>query len=230
MCFQEILLNCRGCIFVLAAQANEASGKNPFVYDESVSGGSVYNYFRDYDPSTGRHIESDPIGLDGGLNTYGYASANPLMFYDPYGLFGVDDIFGAIYDVTDGYSPSQGLVDGVAGFGDAFLISKLVRDAYDIGSVDQCSTAYGRGKVAGVVAGSIPFAARGAAWLGGTRFGHLLNHNRILRIGPGRWGKDMVARISSPYLPGDGHFSLLSRLPFLPPVGALSEADCECSK
>jgi RHS repeat-associated protein len=47
-----------------------------------------YNYFRDYDPNTGRYVQSDPIGLEGGLNTYGYVQANPLISSDMYGLNG----------------------------------------------------------------------------------------------------------------------------------------------
>jgi RHS repeat-associated protein len=47
--------------------------------------GLHYNYFRYYDPSTGRYITSDPIGLAGGLNTYVYTAGNPLTRIDPTG-------------------------------------------------------------------------------------------------------------------------------------------------
>ena len=50
--------------------------------------GIAYNMARDYDSAIGRYIESDPIGLRGGLNTYAYVRDSPLRFVDPRGLVG----------------------------------------------------------------------------------------------------------------------------------------------
>ncbi|MCB1622409.1 MAG: RHS repeat-associated core domain-containing protein [Thiothrix sp.] len=48
--------------------------------------GLNYNHHRYYDASIGRYTQSDPMGLDGGLNTYIYANNNPITYIDSSGL------------------------------------------------------------------------------------------------------------------------------------------------
>ena len=87
--------------------ASEAFGNSPpnqdpdgdgtgFVFDMRFPGqrydaatGLNYNYFRDYESSSGRYSQSDPIGLGGGPNTYEYSMSMPTSAFDPKGLTAV---------------------------------------------------------------------------------------------------------------------------------------------
>jgi RHS repeat-associated protein len=79
------------------------------------------NYFRDFDPATGRYVESDPIGLAGGTNTYQYSLANPLTRADPYGLWSTEAHNWILQQAFAGLPPDllQYLEEGSAGV-DAF--------------------------------------------------------------------------------------------------------------
>jgi hypothetical protein len=133
-------------------------------------------------------------------------------------------------------SPGDKFADAVVGFGDAFLVPILARNMFDIsGDIDYESDAYAGGMIAGTLWGSSTIAVRGAAAVGGTRIGHALNHNPYVRIGPGRMpatGNGLPAGTHVPRVsvggPGGTHIDLRSRLPHLPPVGALAGGDDGC--
>jgi RHS repeat-associated protein len=133
----------------------------PFVYHLRFPGqyyddetGLHYNYFRDYDAATGRYMQSDPIGLEGGINPYLYANMNPLAYVDPYGLWAIGDPL------------PQSIVDFSAGLGDALLLGTggYLRDLVGVdGGVDKCGDAYDYGSYAALAAGGGRLAYAGLA-------------------------------------------------------------------
>lgn len=72
--------------------------------------GLHYNYFRYYEPETGRYISPDPIGLMGGMNVWGYVGQNPLDYIDHLGLFRI-----LINDLGDRHGATYGGVMIVIG-------------------------------------------------------------------------------------------------------------------
>ncbi|MFC5771125.1 RHS repeat-associated core domain-containing protein, partial [Thauera sinica] len=107
--------------------------------------GLFYNLNRYYDPTIGRYISPDPIGLAGGLNSFGYASQNPLSFTDPDGLQatavlggfgGGSSVAGA--GATAGLGASAAVAGaGLAGYGLGTLLYPYVEPAISK-AVDWC--------------------------------------------------------------------------------------------
>ena len=92
----------------------------------SSEGGVVYNYFRYYDPKLGRYITSDLIGIDGGLNTYGYANQNPIKYFDPNGETPVTALGGLAAGALGG---ALGAVvgDAIRGIRGAQLLNSAIK-------------------------------------------------------------------------------------------------------
>jgi len=58
----------------------------PGQWSQADTGGLFQNLNRDYDPSLGRYVEADPVGIEGGQNVYAYVDGRPTQATDPEGL------------------------------------------------------------------------------------------------------------------------------------------------
>src|SRR6185295_2826561 len=164
----------------------------------------MYYYgYRFYDPNLQRWPNRDPIEEEYDINLYRYVYNSPLSHVDQNGLWGIQ-IGGVNIGIGDpnlafdGGSwddigqGAQATLDGIDPFGDWFK---------NHGGYDPCDPMLATSRKLGELGRDAYLAAaglRGLAGLGGTQtsLGRLLNGNRYIRIGPGRWGKDMVPRIA----------------------------------
>jgi len=97
--------------------------------------GLNYNLMRDYESGSGRYIESDPIGLDAGVSTYGYALGNPTNMIDFYGLDVDINLFPPGSDAYNFAQKYPGSSDEctIAGHGTPYLLAgKGALDLNDI--------------------------------------------------------------------------------------------------
>jgi RHS repeat-associated protein len=73
------------------------------------------NRMRDYDPTTGRYLQADPLGMVDGASVYGYALQSPLRWMDPRREDAVSGVGGPI-----AFAAYCARLDGPLPFGDAF--------------------------------------------------------------------------------------------------------------
>ena len=114
----------------ITTAAIENNVRFPGQYSDAETG-LHYNYFRDYEPSMGRYLKSDPVGIQGGFNLYTYAWADPIHMVDIYGL-----------------TPLDGTANFFAGFGDSVSLglTKYIRESWNIdGGINSQSGPYKTG-------------------------------------------------------------------------------------
>jgi RHS repeat-associated protein len=75
--------------------------------DKQDASGMLFRRNRYYDPSTGRFIQEDPIGLAGGLNLYGFAGGDPVNFSDPFGLMSCPPACDEVFEQLGRMAPAM---------------------------------------------------------------------------------------------------------------------------
>jgi len=123
--------------FGTTAPNSNPAGGGTFIYNLRFAGqlydsqaGLRQNWHRDYDAAVGRYIESDLIGLHGGINTYAFVLSNPLMYRDPLGLAPPTDLLTLIGEIGEiSHEAAIATLEyGSAGMG-AFLVGHGVGTA-----------------------------------------------------------------------------------------------------
>ncbi|WP_071932431.1 RHS repeat-associated core domain-containing protein [Candidatus Thiodiazotropha endoloripes] len=103
-------------------------------YDQES--GYYQNSLRDYNPLNGRYLESDPIGLKGGLNRYAYALLSPVNQFDPYGLYSWGDAETAWAHYCDGTQTPWSTSFGSINWGES--INNIKNKIESIGAQSGC--------------------------------------------------------------------------------------------
>lgn len=153
----------------------------------------MYYRHRVYAPCLGRFLSADPLGFIDTENTFIYVENLPVSTTDPLGYWGIQ--FGNInLGIGNPWlafdSDSWGdLGRGFAATADGFIPFISPFSSYYEDECGNIDTVYLYSRAGGEFSRNILLTAtalRGASAIGGTRPGHILNHNLYVRIGPGR--------------------------------------------